>query len=329
MPPRTSAPSAVPRHPIQVVARRTGLSADVIRAWEKRYGVVTPVRSAAGQRLYADADIQRLQLLARATRSGRTIGQLAPLAAPALAALVHADASVELGATSDVSTIAADADLAALEAATAEHAAACLDALTRFDIVALDAALRRAAVALSAEAFLDTLVVPFWAAVLEGVRGGLLRVAHEPLALAALRRALDRVVEAATSPLARLDLVITTPAGQSQELGALLTAAAAAAEGWRALDVGPGVPAEVIADATTQLGARAVTLSLGTAAGDRSIPRELRRLRTLLPADVAILVEGAAAHAHRGVIREIDATALRDLSALRTRLRALRELRPA
>lgn len=328
MTPRPDSATALPGHPIQIVARRTGLSADVIRAWEKRYGVVEPQRTEGGRRLYTDADVERLQLLARATLSGRTIREVAGLDPAALAALVRADSAT--------TAHAGDGAAAGLPAATRRGPApsaasaqaqleACLAALGRFDVAELDAALRRAIVALSAEVFLDTLVVPFWDSVLERVRAGTLRAAHEHVALSALRRALDRVVEAATSPLAPPDLVVTTPSGQPQELGALLATATAAAEGWRAIYVGPGLPAEAIAEATAQLGARAVTLSLGTVVSDRAIPRELRRLRALLPQDVAILIEGAAADAHRGVLREIDAVILRDPAALRTRLRALRD----
>ena len=309
-----------PGHPIQIVARRTGLSADVIRAWEKRYGVVEPVRTDGGRRLYSDADVARLQLLARATLSGRSIGEVAGLAPETLAALVRADAATVAHAAASPRRGPLPAD-----ASAREQVEACVDALERFDITELDAALRRASVALSAEVYLDTLVVPFWDAVLERVRTGTLRAAHEHLALRALRRALDRVVEAASSPLAPHDLVVTTPSGQSHELGALLVTATAAAEGWRAIYVGPGVPAEAIADTTTQLGARAVTVSLGSSGSDRAIQHELRRLRALLPQDVAILIEGAAADAHRGVLREIDAVILRDPAALRARLRALRD----
>ena len=65
------------RHPIQVAARRAGLSPHVLRAWEKRYGdVVAPGRSAGGRRLYSDADIERLRLLHEATRAGRRIGDV-------------------------------------------------------------------------------------------------------------------------------------------------------------------------------------------------------------------------------------------------------------
>jgi MerR HTH family regulatory protein/B12 binding domain len=53
--------------PIRVVARRTGLTSHVIRVWEKRYGVVSPLRTPTNRRLYSDSDVERLQLLRRAT----------------------------------------------------------------------------------------------------------------------------------------------------------------------------------------------------------------------------------------------------------------------
>src|SRR6476659_7302568 len=87
--PKRAAPTPAVLHPIQVVTRRTGISADVLRVWEKRYAVVTPVRSPSGRRLYSDADIERLRLIVRATRTGRTIGQVAALPAAALVALLN------------------------------------------------------------------------------------------------------------------------------------------------------------------------------------------------------------------------------------------------
>ena len=65
------------RHPMRVVTRRTGLSADLLRAWERRHEVVKPSRSMGGRRLYSDDDIERLRLLYRATLAGRSIGQVA------------------------------------------------------------------------------------------------------------------------------------------------------------------------------------------------------------------------------------------------------------
>jgi DNA-binding transcriptional MerR regulator len=321
MPPASSPPSdagglPVRGHPIQVVARRTGLSADVIRAWEKRHAVVAPVRSVNGRRLYSDADVERLRLIAQATHTGRTVGQVAGLPADELASLVSQESEPPAPAGAPQPPPSPPA---------LEHLRACLDALARFDAGGLDAVLRRAAVALSAETFLDALVVRLWERVGDGVRRGTLRPSHRHLAQSALRRVLDRLVEAATLPDAGPHLIVATPPGQSQELGALLAAAAAAAAGWRVVYLGPGLPAEDIAEATAQARARAVAVSLGATPNDRIVPHELRRLRTLLPRDVAIVIEGAAAEAHRGVIREIGASVLRDVPTLLRRLRALRE----
>ncbi|MDF1506298.1 MerR family transcriptional regulator, partial [Roseisolibacter sp. H3M3-2] len=311
---------ASPIHPIQVVVRRTGLSADVIRAWEKRHGVVAPVRSAVGRRLYSDADVERLRLIARATGGGRTVAQAAALPPDALAALVRSESA----SADSAGAVRRDADAAS---PAREHLQACLAAIGRFDGMELDAALRRATIALSAEAFLDAIVVHLWQQVGERVHDGTLRPSQQHLAQAVLRRALDRVTEAATLPGAAPDLVVATPPGQMQELGALLTAAAAATGGWRVVYLGPGLPAEDVAEAAVRTRAAAVAVSLGTVSGDRVVSRELRRLRTLLPAAVAIVVEGGATDAYGSVLRAIRADVARDVRTLLTRLRALRSER--
>ena len=80
-----------PRHPIRVVARRTGLTPAVLRAWEKRYGVVDPSRSEGGQRLYSDQDVHRLSLLQRVVEEGRNISHVAGLSLEELQGLVQED----------------------------------------------------------------------------------------------------------------------------------------------------------------------------------------------------------------------------------------------
>ncbi len=319
MPTPPSDPSASHLHPIQVVARRTGLSADVIRAWEKRHAVVSPRRSGTGRRLYSDADVERLRLIARATTGGRTVAQAAALAPAVLAALVRAESAVPTLAERGGRATSPDA----------EHLQACLAAVVRFDGMELDAALRRATIALSAEAFLDAVVLQLWRQVVERVHDGALRPSQQHLTQAVLRRALDRVTETATLPGATPDLVVATPPGQMHELGALLTAAAAATGGWRVVYLGAGLPAEDIAEAAVGTRAAAVAMSLGAAPSDRVVARELRRLRTLLPAKVAIVAEGAAVDAYGTVLRGIGASVVRDLPALVARLRALRTERAA
>ena len=308
---------------MRVVTRRTGLSADLLRAWERRYEVVKPSRSESGRRLYSDADIERLGLLYRATLAGRNIGQVAELSNEALTALVRQDAEADAEEAQRPGKTARQSESMAPHS-TAEYLAECVRAVERLDAPGLDAILRLAAVALPAAAFLDGLVIRLLERVGTRWREGTLRPVYGHLASAALRRALDQMIESASSPLATENLVVATPAGQVHEFGALVVAATAAAEGWRVTYLGADLPAEDIAEAAARTGARATALSVVFPAGDPALAAEFRRLRTVLPKGVALMVGGAAASAYGAVLDEIGAIRLNDLEDLRAQLRTLR-----
>jgi MerR family transcriptional regulator, light-induced transcriptional regulator len=321
MPTRVSSKAPVNRHPMRVVTRRTGLNADLLRVWEKRYEVVKPARSSGGRRLYSDADIERLRLLYRATLAGRGIGQVAALSTQALATLVRRDADAE---RADGNGRVPYTDAREVAPPTAEYLADAGRAIERLDAHALEAVLRRAVVALPVATLLDDLVAPLLERVGTQWREGTVRPVHGHLATVVLRRVLDRVIDTASAPGASPHLIVATPAGQAHEFGALLTAATAAAEGWRVTYLGAGLPAEDIAEAAVRTRARAVALSLVYPAGDLAVAHELRRLRTLLPDRVTMLAGGAAASAYRAQLDETDIRILGDLGELRAMLRALR-----
>lgn len=64
---------------IAAVSSMTGIPVPTIRMWERRYGVVTPARSAGNGRLYSQADVDRLALLRAAVAAGHAIGTVALL----------------------------------------------------------------------------------------------------------------------------------------------------------------------------------------------------------------------------------------------------------
>jgi methylmalonyl-CoA mutase cobalamin-binding subunit len=318
MPSRAPAPAAI-LHPIQIVTRRTGLSADVLRVWEKRYGVVTPLRSTSGRRLYSDADIERLRLLVQATGRGRAIGQVAALSTPALVALLDDEAPParpsRRGRDDGTPPATREAD---------DLLEASIGAIRDFDALALDLLLRRAVVALSADDFLDAVVLPLVEHLRVRVLDGSLRRSHAHLGHAGLRRVLDHVVATATAPLASCDIVVAALGGHVHEIDALIVAATAASDGWSVTYVAPGVPADDIAETLEHVGARVLALSLGVASGNRVVPRELRRLRALLRSDVEILAVGTSADVQRAALAETGTTPIVGLGALRARLRDLR-----
>jgi DNA-binding transcriptional MerR regulator/methylmalonyl-CoA mutase cobalamin-binding subunit len=313
--PKRALPPAI-LHPIQVVTRRTGISADVLRVWEKRYAVVTPVRSTGGRRLYSDTDIERLRLLVQATRTGRTIGQVAALPTAALVHLLD-----ELAPERGSNRRERDAAAPTSPSAAAGFLEACVAAIERFDAVKLDLLLRRAVVALSADEFLAAVVIPLVDQLRVRLLDGSVRRSHGLLAHAVLRRVLDHVVATATAPLSSRDLVVTTLGSHAQEVDALIVAAAAAAEGWRVTYLGPRVPADDLVDTLEHLDARLLVLSLAAPQGEREVAHELRRLRAMLPAPIELLVVGTTSDVRRSSIVDTGATPLGGLSELRGHLR--------
>jgi MerR family transcriptional regulator, light-induced transcriptional regulator len=311
---------------MRVVTRRTGLSADLLRAWERRYEVVRPARSESGRRLYSDADLERLRLLYRATLAGRSIGQVAGLSTDALATLVRQDAAAdaEANAVAELASEGVQSSVPHGPPLAADYLVDCLRAVERLDAPALEATLRRGAVALPVASFLEGLVVPLLERIGTRWREGTLRPVHGHLVTAVLRRVLDRLTETASSPVASPNLVVATLTGQVHEFGALLAAAVAATEGWRVTYLGADLPAEDIAEAAARTRARAAALSLVYPAGDPAVADELRRLRTALPKDVALVVGGAESSAYASVLDEIGAVWLGGLADFRAQLRTLR-----
>jgi len=301
------------RHPIQVVARRTGLSADVLRAWEKRYGILKPARSEGGRRLYSDDDIEYLRLLRRATGAGRNVGQLVELSHAALEAVVREDEAAAV-ATPSAGREAAPADAAVTRA---------MEAMTALDGRTLESVLRRAMIESEAAGFLDLIVVPLLVRIGNQWREGQVSPAHEHLASRVIRAILDDFTATFVPRADAPRLISATPQGQRHEFGAMLVAATAAAAGWRVTHLGADLPAAAIADAARQTDAAVVALSIVHPADDPLLPAELRALRAALAPDVVLVIGGAGAGSYGRVLRETRATLVADLAGLRSTLMSL------
>lgn len=305
---------------MRMVIQRTGLSADVLRAWEKRYGVVEPRRSEGGQRLYSDEDVERLALLRRATAGGRNISLIAGLGVPELERLIAEDESGRVEA--------ADAP-AARHAAASWYLGACVRAIVDLDAVHLEALLRRAVLQLSATTAIDDVVLPLLKEVGERWHQGALTPAHEHLGSAVIRRVLTWMADAAAMSPGAPVVVVATPATQRHELGAKIVSTTASHEGWRVVFLGSDLPADAIAAAALQSGASLVALSLIFPTDEASVTHEVLALRRLLPPSVTIVVGGAAVASYGDRLAEAGVRVLPDLPQLRVLLRALHPSPPA
>lgn len=286
-----------PRHPIQVVATRTGLSKDVIRIWERRYSAITPGRSDTGRRLFSDADIDRLLKLKKLTAAGWRIGEIATMPAEDLDAL-----------TAEQTQFPVNSAPKRAESVTEEsYLSRCFSAVEAMNPWELESLLSAASVAMSIPKLLDDLMAPLLVRIGNRWHKGELRVGQEHMASSVIRAFLDRLRESANMVTDGPVILVTTPSGQNHEMGAQMVAVAAANVGWKSIYLTPNLPARDIAASAETLNAAAVALSLTYPPGDPRIVGELRFLRQHLAEEITLIVGGQAAPSYQATLDEIGA----------------------
>jgi DNA-binding transcriptional MerR regulator/methylmalonyl-CoA mutase cobalamin-binding subunit len=242
---------------IKEASARSGVGAPLIRAWERRYGVVRPARTTSGYRLYDDATINVLATMRALTEAGWT-------ASEAARAISAGEVAVEAVPVEDRSMAAASEREAAPTSAS-EHRARTI---ARFVAAArstspadTEAALDAIFAAGSFEAIVDDLLMPATAALGEAWAVGTLSVAAEHAASAAVGRRLAAVYQAAGVP-ARPSVLVGLPPGGRHELGTLAFAAALRRRGVGVLYLGPDVTVEGWIDVAARTRARAAVIAV-------------------------------------------------------------------
>lgn len=275
-------------HPIGVVAERTGLTPDVIRVWERRYRVVEPRRSPGGQRIYSDADIERLAMLHRATRGGHGISHVASLSKSKLERLVHEieSSGPALFPSSAPSTTGSD---------PRSIIAGAIAFTETLDPAGLESLLRRAAARYGIVAFLDTIAAPFLRAVGDQWHARKLTIAQEHLATGVVQRVVADTAPLLTGGDRNPVIVIATLPGERHANGALMTAAISASEGWRVVYLGTDLPATDIGTTAIRTGARAIAISMVSNENAARASAGLSELARSITDETRILVGGAAA----------------------------------
>lgn len=302
-------------HPINVAARKAGMSPHLVRMWERRYKAVEPARTSSGRRLYSEADIERLILLHRATAEGQSIGRIAHLSSEELRDLVQPENVPVAASVGERERVIAP-----------EHLQLCLAAMKNLDAVELERRLLRASAELGQQAFVEELLHPLLELTGEMWADGQLRVAHEHLASTVVRSLLGSMYLAGASITAAPLLIGCTPRGQRHEFGALMVLVTAASLGWRTLYLGSDLPAEDIAEAAAKRNADAIALSVVYPSDDPELVSELRRLQQLNSRAAALLVGGRSAAAYGQVLEEIGAIQVEGLVDLRRKLNRLKQI---
>jgi DNA-binding transcriptional MerR regulator/methylmalonyl-CoA mutase cobalamin-binding subunit len=313
---------------MRMVTQRTGLSSHVVRVWERRYGAVVPERTDSNRRLYSEEDVRRLGLMAKLTKGGNSISQIASLPTASLEKMVRElppeDASVVSDATADserAGSAGRNDDAGPLET----YLKAALRSIQDLDSAALHEIFNQASLQLGGSSMIEKLMVPLIEMIGEKWDDGSISVAQEHAASAVIKEILLLAGRPHSESRGAPNLLVATPAGQLHELGAMLVACTARRRGWSVTYLGPSLPADEIAAAAKLKESSAVALSIVYPGDDAELPGDLKRLRELLSDECAILAGGRCAGAYAPVLEEIGAVQLAELDGFKQWLDQARE----
>jgi DNA-binding transcriptional MerR regulator/methylmalonyl-CoA mutase cobalamin-binding subunit len=264
---------------IKQAARLTGVSEALLRAWERRYGIVAPRRTEAGYRLYDGEALAAVSAMRQLVSTGWSPAQAAA-AVRAGSVLSNEEANI------DEATEHGKPD-----AVTAMQL--FLTSAARMDSVGLEESLDRGFALGSFEHVIDSWLFPTLKALGEGWARSEIDVGSEHAASHAVHRRLSAAFDAAGSRSRGPSVVVGLPPDSHHELGALAFATAIRRIGLDVLYLGANVPASSWEAAVRNRGARAAVLTVVTDA-DRAPAIDVAQ-RLLAEHPALLVVSGGAA----------------------------------
>lgn len=295
---------------IAAVERDVGLSKDVLRVWERRYGFPLPQRDARGERVYPADQVHRLRLIKRLMDQGHRPGRLLAATPRELElALSSSRRSSPAGAGPD-----SPGHLAELVELVRSHAVAAY-------LQALQQRLARQGLR---QFVLDT-VAPLAPLIGEAWEQGQLQVFEEHLFTELTARTLRQAIAVVPGGGAPRVMLTTLP-NEPHGLGLLMVEALLVLEGAQCMSLGTQTPIVDIGNASRAYEVDVIALSFSAAFPQRQAPALLQQLRATLPAPVELWAGGAGAAALRASEGIVALPRLDDAVAA---LQRWREERPA
>ncbi len=251
------------------ICSETGLSADVVRVWERRYGFPIPVRLPSGHRRYRQEDLHRLRLMAEAVAQGHR---------PALVARSGEAVLKKL--------------LVPGENPTVER---LFEAVVALDTEGMRGLLREAVEQAGWKPFLQQVVSPLLDRVGMAWAEGAIDIHHEHLVTEVLEDLLRQLrLECKVIP-GRGSVLLSTLPGERHRLGLLMAALAYASQGVRTDLLGVDLPVASIAQAARSLKVDRVAVSLSIQSSGETARRLLLDLKERLPEGCRLLIGGQGA----------------------------------
>lgn len=264
---------------IAAVERETGLSKDVLRKWETRYGFPAPLRDSVGERAYPPEQVNRLRLIKRLMDAGMRPSRIVAESEDNLNALARAGRTAR--APSNVNEHADDIALVTLAMLRGE------------DPARLRQRLYRATLLQGIERFVLDTLAPLNIAVGEAWACGEISIHEEHLYTEAvqwlLRNAIDNLSDAQGTPR----ILLTTLPEEQHGLGILMVATLLSLRGAYCISLGTQTPVQEITQAAQVHRADVVVLSFSSAYPQRRILPALAELRQQLDDAIEVWSGGA------------------------------------
>lgn len=267
-----------PNFSIAAVERDTGLSKDVLRMWERRYGFPQPERDANGERAYPAEQVERLRQVKRLMDQGHRPGKLLALPADELASLAPRHARLARSESPTVDTQGLEELLARIK----QH-----------DANGYMQALQQRLVRHGLQRFVQDTVAPLTRRVGEAWEDGRFAVFEEHLFSELTKRVLRQAIAVLPSGTGTPRVLLTSVPDEQHFLGLLMVEALFTLEGAECISLGSQTPLIEISHAAVAHQVDIVSLSFSSAFPARRIPELLLQLRQLLAPTISLWVGGA------------------------------------
>ena len=267
---------------IAAVERNTGLSKDVLRVWERRYGFPAPSRDANGERSYPADQVERLRQIKRLMDQGYRPGKLIALPAAELSRLAP--------------RVARNATAVATESASSANTdglSEWLALIRQHDADAFAQAMQQRLARLGLQAFVQDIVAPLTTRVGQAWQEGFFEVFEEHLFTELTERVLRQAIATLPRNGGSPRVLLTSLPDEQHILGLLMIEALLTLEGAACIPLGVNMPLPEIIQAAQAHRADIVALSFSAAFPTRQIPELVQQLSRALPAPTDLWIGGA------------------------------------
>ena len=293
-------------HRIHRVAKLTGLSKDVIRVWERRYGLVKPSRSSNRYREYSDEEVALLRFVKAQMEQGATIGSLA------------AEGHDPLVARMRIATPVSAEDQKPHERLLDD----LVGSLDPLDKAGFERRLNGSVAVIPFEEAVQRILLPLQRRVGELWHQGRLNIAVEHYVTKIIQQKLFSVMNQLSVNEFGPRILIACPEGETHEIGAQAVAYIAATRGCHVYYLGPNLPSSDLVIFGETITPDLILLSLTEVKSEASALQQLKELE-LLATRWPVAVGGQGARAIEDRLRETKIELLDDLTALHNRLTTL------